>query len=123
MLIAADSTVTIAGALVSVLGATAVIVGLVLSRRSEHEANDTQEELNDYTILRGVVKTLQEETNRLQTSLRDTNEELDKANAKAVTLNHELDSAQVNVRILSDHIRRHLPEVPFPKLRVMNDVG
>lgn len=121
MLLAADS-LTLIGAGVSLLGAVAVIVGLVLSRRSEHEANETQEELNDYTILRGVVDTLQRETDRLQSSLRDTNTELDKANAKAVTLNAELDAAQANVRILSGFIRQHLPEVPFPRLRVMNDL-
>jgi hypothetical protein len=109
---AADS-VTMIGAAVSLLGAVAVIVGLYLSRRSEHEANETQEELADFTILRGVVEALQGETNRLTKSLEEANE-------KAVTLNQELEAAQENVRILSGHIRRYLPEVPFPTLKPMN---
>lgn len=110
------------GELIGILGGTggliagvAALVGLFLSRRTDKEAHEVQDELSEFQILRGTVDALQREVNRLNTSLEN-------ANTKAEKLNHELDNARANVLILSAHLRQYVPEVPFPKLRVMNDV-
>jgi Tfp pilus assembly protein PilN len=116
MLAASESSSAVSiGAVVSVLGAAAALLGVYLSRKSSKEAQDTQEQLNDYTILRGVVDALRAEVGRLNASL-------DRANVKADRLNQELDTARANVLVLSAHIRQYIPEVPFPRLRAMNDV-
>lgn len=94
----------------------ATLVAVWFSRRSEAEANEVQQELSEFQILRGTVDALNGEVIRLSTAL-------DTANKKASRLNRELDSAQANVLILSAHIRQYVPEVPFPALRAMNDIG
>lgn len=106
----------LAAALVAASAIIAALVSALVSRRSEHEANEVQEELSEFQILRGTVDALNTEVGRLSRAL-------DGANAKADRLNHELDTAQANVLVLSAHIRQYVPEVPFPALRAMNDVG
>lgn len=100
------------GAVVSLLG---TLIAVWVSRRSEREANEVQEELSEFQILRGTVDSLNTEVARLSKAL-------DSANAKADRLNRELDAAQANVRILSAHVRQYVPEVPFPSLRAMNEL-
>lgn len=105
-----------------IAGVSALVSGLValagiwLSRRSDREAHQTQEELGEFQILRGTVDALNTEVTRLQGKLKHANESADR-------LNRELDNAQANVLILSEHVRQYLPEVPFPKLRRMSDLG
>lgn len=100
------------GAGMSLVG---TLVAVWISRRSEREATAVQEELSEFQILRGTVDALNTEVDRLSRAL-------DAANAKADQLNQELDAARANVMILSAHIRRFVPEIPFPALKTMNDV-
>lgn len=104
-----------AAAIAAVISLCGTLLAIYISRRSEREANAVQEELSEFQILRGTVDALHDEVDRLSRAL-------DAANAKADRLNHELDSARTNVMILSAHIRRFVPEVPFPALKAMNDV-
>ena len=100
----------------AVITLAGTLIAAWVSRRSEREANEVQEELSEFQILRGTVDALNTEVNRLSRSL-------DEANTKAELLNRELNVAQANIRILSAHIRQYVPEVPFPALKAMNDLG
>lgn len=110
------SSITIVASVAACISATAALIGQWLSHRAAKEAQGTQDEMAEFQILKGTVETLNTEVERLSRSL-------DTANTKADRLNHELEAAQANVMILSDHIRQYLPEVPFPRLRRMTDMG
>lgn len=98
-----------------VVGSLVTIAGLWLSRRSSREANRTQKRLTDLQTLSSTVDALNDEVDRLQGALTA-------ANAKADRLLFELDAAQYNVLVLSNHVRRYIPERAFPELREMNRV-
>lgn len=115
--------VPLLGGVAGLVGAIGAIVAMLLTRRSDKETNEAADELNEFTILQGVVATLSAEVDRLKANVVAANEEAEKNLLFAQRLHRELEAAQENVRILSAHIRQHLPDVPFPKLRLMNDVG
>lgn len=95
-------------------------MGIWFSRRSAREANRSQQRLTDFQVLKGTVDALRSEAEELRVALADTRKELDAARASAHALSEELDAAQHNVLVLSNHIRRFMPERPFPRLREMN---
>lgn len=115
MNVAAVEPVAYVSAVCALVAVGASIMGVVFSRKNAKEEHSTEDRSVNAEILRGTVAALQTETNRLQASL-------EAANTKAEHLNAELDAAQENVLILSEHIRRYLPERPFPGLRPMNAV-
>ena len=111
----------------AVWGAVAIIVAAAISgatawastragHRIDEEQTDTQKELAEFEILRGVVAALSDETDRLQ-------EKLTEANADAERLRKELRAALTNLEILASHIRRYIPEKPFPELMPMQRLG
>lgn len=111
----------------AVWGAIAIVVAAVisggvgwLSTRSAHKVEgdqtEVQKELAEFEILRGVVAALSDETDRLQEKLTEANED-------AQRLRKELRAALQNLEILAAHIRRYIPEKPFPELMPMQELG
>lgn len=115
-------TGTVQAFLSAAIAAGVSALGIWLSRRSAREANRQQKRLTDLAYMQASVETLKAEADELRTTLKDTRDQLEQANERAHALNEELDAAQHNVLVLSEHIRRYLPERPFPrdKLRPMN---
>jgi len=93
------------------------IVTFVSARRGKQDSNRITERFNEFQIMEGTIDTLRISLGEAQ---KETTElRLDLANARLETnkLRDELTSALANVAILSDHIRQHAPDVPFPQLR------
>jgi peptidoglycan hydrolase CwlO-like protein len=107
------STAALAALVAAIVGSAVTAVGLWLSRRSAREADRTQRRLVDLNTLSATVEALNGQVSHLEGALDD-------AEAKVAWLNAELAAAQHNVLVLSNHIRRYLPEQPFPELQRMN---
>lgn len=122
------STILIAAAAVA-----AVAVSLMVwrsQRKAATDANTLSSEANriagraaDLDVMEATIETLranladaQAETTRLRADLASARVETRKLQAETTT-------ALANCSILSDFIRDHAPEVPFPRLRRVPDVG
>jgi len=106
--------IVVAGVLISVAGAAATWVGIILNRRSEKEANANVEELNDVQALDLIIKNLRTDAGDLRT-------ELEGARGQVRLLNAELAVAQENVGILVDELNKI--GRPIPRLREMRRVS
>lgn len=94
-------------ATVAVVSVIATMLGLYLSHRSEMAAGRARDEINEYTILRGLASALQERNETLAQAL-------DRTRAA-------LGDCMENVTTLTDHITAHAPELELPPLRDLDE--
>lgn len=117
------------GTLLVGIGTIGTVVVMIFSPRTK-DANriaaaavQQTERQNDLDVMETTITTLrsnladaQIETNQLRSDLREARTETQK-------LRNETTTALANVAVLSEHIRRHVPEtVPFPHLRTVSGV-
>lgn len=95
------------------IGAASVLAGAWFGTRGTRESDRNQRRLESLDDMRSTVEAFRSQVELLEG-------ELEKAEATIRRINTELDAARANVLVLSEHVRRYIPEIPFPKLRRMN---
>jgi septal ring factor EnvC (AmiA/AmiB activator) len=132
-MLAADSTDGLTTVLIAFASVAAVVISVMVWRSQRKastdantlagEANRIAQKQSDLEVMEATIENLRQdlaaaksETAALRTDLAAARSETRKLEAQATT-------ALANCSIMNDFIREHVPDVPFPRLRRVPDVG
>jgi septal ring factor EnvC (AmiA/AmiB activator) len=125
------------GSYLTLLIAIAAVVAVVISvmvwrtqRKASTDANTIAGEATriaqrqlDLDTREATIENLRIDLAAAQEETKKLRDDLASARTETRRLTAETTTALANVSILSDFIRDHAPEVPFPRLRRVPDVG
>ena len=122
IVVAVDSgTLIVSSSIAGFLALAGTLAGVILLRRSTHEANEVeakavviQQRASEFDILRDTVDFLSNEVGRLRAENVETRFALMQCRA-------ESESLRADVAALKRHMRTNWPDGPFPVLRGGDD--
>lgn len=90
------------------------------NRADKEETGKREDRALEWNIMEGTIETLRTSLADATTETHQLKQSLAEARRDCGRLRAEINVALANVAVLSDHIRRHVPDdVPFPRLRRM----
>lgn len=119
--------------LIAFSSAVAVIVSVMVWRTQRKagadantiagEANRIAQRQSDFEVMDATIENLRIDLKAAQDETKALRADLASARDETRRLTAETTTALANVSILSDFIREHVPEQPFPRLRRVPNVG
>jgi uncharacterized membrane protein len=133
LLATASSTPDYSTFLIAFASVFAVVVSVLVwrsQRKASTDANTIAGEANriaqrqsDFEVMDATIENLRVDLQKAKDETAQLRADLASARTETRRLTAETTTALANVSILSDFIREHVPEVQFPKLRRVPDVG